>query len=28
MGDDDGTINIKHILAHWDELLRMATSIK
>jgi TnpA family transposase len=23
-----GTINVKHILAHWDEILRLATSIK
>ena len=23
-----GTINVKHILAHWDDILRMATSIK
>ncbi len=23
-----GTINIKHILAHWDDILRLATSIK
>ncbi len=23
-----GTLNIKHVRAHWDEILRMATSIK
>lgn len=23
-----GTINVKHILAHWDDILRLATSIK
>ena len=23
-----GTLNIKHVRAHWDELLRLATSIK
>jgi TnpA family transposase len=23
-----GTLNIKHIRAHWDEILRLATSIK
>ena len=24
----DGTLNIKHVRAHWDEILRLATSIK
>ncbi|WP_407215500.1 Tn3 family transposase [Enterobacter kobei] len=23
-----GTLNIKHVRAHWDEILRLATSIK
>jgi hypothetical protein len=23
-----GTLNIKHECAHWDEILRLATSIK
>ena len=23
-----GTLNIKHIYVHWDEILRLATSIK
>ena len=23
-----GTLNIRHVRAHWDEILRMATSIK
>lgn len=23
-----GTLNIKHIRAHWDEIMRLATSIK
>lgn len=24
----DGTLNIKHFRSHWDEILRLATSIR